>query len=111
MRKRRTASPSQECAASTRRETRSTRWGSGDLDFSAYEKVTLGWIRDQPHVTAPKRYVLAPPTTESTLAQSLIVDTEQGSWWIEYRSQPFRGLLFRSSTIASFHRPSRNRRC
>jgi len=69
--------------------------GSGDLDFSAYEKVTLGWIRDQPHVTVAKRYVLAPPTRESTLAQSLIVDTEQGSWWIEYRAQPFQGLLFR----------------
>ena len=23
------------------------------------------------------------------------MDTEQGAWWIEYRSQPFRGLFFR----------------
>ena len=69
--------------------------GSGEVDFNVYEKVTLGWIRPQPHVTAAKRYVLAPPTSASTLAQGLIVDTEAGAWWIEYRSQPFRGLLFR----------------
>ena len=69
--------------------------GSGELDFSAYEKVTLGWIRPQPHVTAAKRYVLAAPTSPSKLAQALIVETEAGAWWIEYRSRPFRGLLFR----------------
>jgi hypothetical protein len=69
--------------------------GSGELDFSVYEKVTLGWIRPQPHVTTAKRYVLAPSTSASKLAQALIVETEAGTWWIEYRSQPFRGLLFR----------------
>jgi len=69
--------------------------GSGEVDFSVYEKVTLGWIRHQPHVTAPRRYVLATPTSISRLAQALIVDTEAGAWWIEYRSRPFRGLLFR----------------
>jgi len=69
--------------------------GSGMLDFSAYEKYILGWIPSQPHVSAPKSYVLAPPTSVSKFAQALIVDTSQGSWWIEYRSQPFRGLVFR----------------
>jgi hypothetical protein len=69
--------------------------GSGEVDFSVYEKVTLGWIRPQPHVTAAKSYALAPPTSVAKLAQALIVDTEAGAWWIEYRSQPFRGLLFR----------------
>ena len=69
--------------------------GSGMLDFSAYEKYILGWIPSQPHVSVLKRYVLAPPTSVSNLAQALIVDTSQGSWWIEYRSQPFRGLVFR----------------
>jgi hypothetical protein len=69
--------------------------GSGEVDFSAYEKVTLGWIRPQPHVTAAKRYVLATPTSPSKLAQALIIETEAGTWWIEYRSRPFRGLLFR----------------
>ncbi|MFL6038952.1 MAG: hypothetical protein ACJ74B_09995 [Gaiellaceae bacterium] len=69
--------------------------GSGSLDYSAYEKALLGWMPPQPHVTAPKRYVLAPATARSRLAQALVVDTTRGSWWIEYRSQPFRGLVFR----------------
>ena len=69
--------------------------GSGELDYSAYEKAVLGWIRPQPHVNAPKRYVLAPPTSRSSLAQALVVDADEGAWWIEYRAQPFRGLLFR----------------
>ena len=69
--------------------------GSGMLDFSAYEKVVLGWLPPQPHVTVPKQYVLAPPTSRSKLAQSLVIDGEDGSWWIEYRAKPFRGLLVR----------------
>ena len=69
--------------------------GSGELDYSAYEKTVLGWIRPQPHVKTAKRYILAPPTSRSSLAQALIVDVDEGSWWIEYRAQPFRGLLFR----------------
>jgi hypothetical protein len=69
--------------------------GSGLLDFSAYEKSILGWIPPQPRITAAKRYILAPPTSVSKLAQALLVDTMQGTWWIEYRAQPFRGLLLR----------------
>jgi len=69
--------------------------GRGMLDFSAYEKVVLGWLPVQPHVTAAKRYVLAPPTFRSKLAQALVIDDEDGSWWIEYRAKPFRGLLVR----------------
>jgi hypothetical protein len=69
--------------------------GSGMLDYSAYEKSLLGWLPAQPHVTAPKTFTLAPPTARSRLAQALVVDTERGTWWVEYRAQPFRGLLFR----------------
>jgi hypothetical protein len=69
--------------------------GSGMLDFSAYEKFLLGWIPAQPQVSVPRSYGLAPPTSRSKLAQALIVETFEGSWWIEYRSQPFRGLVFR----------------
>jgi hypothetical protein len=68
--------------------------GSGTMDFSAYEKVTLGWIPPQPHVQSPKRYTLATPTYTTSLPQALVVDTWQGAWWIEYRSQ-FRGLVIR----------------
>jgi hypothetical protein len=69
--------------------------GHGMLDFSAYEKTLLGWIPPQPHVSIAKKYVLAPPTSKSTLAQALVIDAEDGSWWIEYRAKPFRGLLLR----------------
>jgi hypothetical protein len=69
--------------------------GSGAVDFSAYEKAVLGWIPPQPHVNSAKHYLLAPPTIKTTSAQALLVETAQGTWWIEYRSQPFRGLLFR----------------
>jgi len=68
--------------------------GNGTMDFSAYEKVTLGWIPQQPHVISAKRYALASPALKTKLPQALVVDTEQGSWWIEYRSQ-FRGLVIR----------------
>jgi hypothetical protein len=79
--------------------------GSGSLDYSAYEKSLLGWIPAQPHVTAPKSYVLAPPTGKSRLAQALVVDTGQGTWWIEYRSQPFRGLVFRFIDVDNHSAP------
>ena len=69
--------------------------GSGTLDYSAYEKALLGWLPAQPHVTAAKGYVLVPPTGKSKLAQALVVETARGAWWIEYRAQPFRGLVFR----------------
>jgi hypothetical protein len=72
-----------------------TPMGSGTLDYSAYEKYLLGWIPAQPHVTAPKRYTLAPPTGKSRLPQALVVETTRGTWWIEYRAKPFRGLVFR----------------
>jgi hypothetical protein len=69
--------------------------GHGSLDFSAYEKFLLGWLPPQPRVTAGKRYVLAPPTARSSLAQALLVESDRGTWWIEYRTKPFRGLLLR----------------
>src|SRR5262249_56893462 len=47
------------------------------------------------HVTAAKSYLLEPPTSKSRLAQALLVGTARGTWWIEYRARPFRGLVFR----------------
>jgi hypothetical protein len=69
--------------------------GHGSLDFSAYEKSLLGWLPPQPRAAAGKRYVLAPPTGRSSLAQALVVESDRGTWWIEYRVRPFRGLLLR----------------
>jgi hypothetical protein len=79
--------------------------GSGALDYSAYEKALLGWLPAQPHITAPKRYVLVPPTSRSRLPQALVVETTRGTWWIEYRAQPFRGLVFRFVDAESHSAP------
>jgi hypothetical protein len=69
--------------------------GHGSLDYSAYEKSLLGWLPAQPRVSKAGGYLLAPPTTRTQLAQTLVVETEGGTWWIEYRAKPFRGLVFR----------------
>lgn len=79
--------------------------GSGMLDYSAYEKSLLGWIPAQPRITIPKQYVLAPPTARSRLAQALVVETSRGTWWIEYRSRPFRGLVFRFADAENHSAP------
>jgi len=79
--------------------------GSGMLDYSAYEKATLGWIAAPPRVTAPKQYVLAPPTARSKLAQALVFETQEGTWWVEYRATPFRGLVFRFVDVDNHSAP------
>lgn len=71
--------------------------GSGTLDFSAYEKFVLGWIPPQPYVTKRARYTLASPAVKTTLPHALIVQTEEGTWWIEYRPI-VRGLVVRLVT-------------
>jgi hypothetical protein len=77
--------------------------GTGDrlLDFSAYEKVVLGWLPPQPKVTANGRYAIVPASRAGGGSHALVVDTPQGEWWIEYRAGPFRGLLVRFVDI--FH--------
>ena len=74
-----------------------TPMGTGDqlLDFSAYEKVLLGWLPPQPRITRAGRQALAAPSPSANAAQALVVDTEQGQYWLEYRSQPFTGVLVR----------------
>ncbi len=70
--------------------------GTGDklLDFSAYEKFVLGWLPDQPKVTTDGRYTIVPAARLGNKS-ALVVDTPSGEWWIEYRAEPFRGLLVR----------------
>jgi hypothetical protein len=84
--------------------------GSGMLDFSAYEKATLGWIPHPPHVHTARLYGLAVPTIRTTFPQTLVVETKAGRCWIEYRSRPFRGLVVRfvdrTQTALPFATPS-----
>lgn len=74
-----------------------TVMGTGQrmLDFSAYEKSLLGWIGPQPHASTSGNYRIVPPTRQTSRAQALVVQTASGQWWIEYRANPFRGLLVR----------------
>jgi hypothetical protein len=69
--------------------------GTGDklLDFTAYEKVVLGWLPAQPKVTANGRYTLVPASRNGPVRHAVVIDTTLGEWWIEYRAKPFRGLL------------------
>lgn len=71
--------------------------GTGDrlLDFSTYEKVVLGWLPAQAKVTGNGRYLLAPASRDGPGRHALVIDTNHGEWWIEYRAKPFRGLLVR----------------
>jgi len=71
--------------------------GTGDklVDFSAYEKVVLGWLPPQPHVTKAGLYTIVPSSRASGGAHAIVVDREAVQWWIEYNAKPFRGLLVR----------------
>ena len=74
-----------------------TPMGTGDqlVDFSAYEKVVLGWMPEPRHIHADGRFVLAPARTTGKIARAIVVDSALGEFWLEYVSRPFRGLLVR----------------
>jgi hypothetical protein len=69
--------------------------GTGDelLDFTAYEKVALGWLPAQPKIARDGRYTLVPASRNGSGRHAAVIDTPLGQWWIEYRAKPFRGLL------------------
>jgi hypothetical protein len=69
--------------------------GQDLVDFSAYEKVLMGWLPEPKPLTKSGRYVLVPPTTAGRARRVLMIETRYGPWWIEYRARPFRGLLVR----------------
>jgi hypothetical protein len=77
--------------------------GTGDqlIDFSAYEKVVLGWLPEPRHITAGGRFVLAPARTAGKTARAIVIDSADGQFWLEYVARPFRGLLVRF--VDTFH--------
>jgi hypothetical protein len=68
--------------------------GAKLLDLSAYEKFVLGWLPPQPHATRNGIFTLVPASAPGGGAHAVVVDTDLGEWWIEYRTK-FRGLLVR----------------
>jgi hypothetical protein len=69
--------------------------GGGGLDFSAREKVQLGWIADVPRVRVPGRYAVGTPQEPGELPQALVVDAGPGELWIEDVRTPEPRLVVR----------------
>jgi hypothetical protein len=71
--------------------------GTGEqlIDFSVYEKVLMGWLPEQPHVSRSGVYTLLPGSSAGNGSHALVIPAIGGEWWIEYRASPFRGLLVR----------------
>jgi hypothetical protein len=69
--------------------------GKGTLDFSAFEKLQLGWISEVQHVDRSRRYSVGDIDRPSTLPQALVVSTRAGQYWIEHRSDRPRRVIVR----------------
>jgi hypothetical protein len=82
--------------------------GWGGIDFSAREKVELGWIADPPRVSVPGRYAVGTPQEPGDLPKALVVDAGPGELWVEdiRTSQPrlvvrlLRASDFRAGPLA-----------
>src|SRR3954471_7698186 len=66
--------------------------GHGTLDFSAYEKLQLGWISAVQRVDRSRTYTVADIDQPSDRPQALVVRAAAGEYWIEHRSA---GLVVR----------------
>jgi hypothetical protein len=59
--------------------------GRGFDDFSAVEKVVLGWISNVMTARRSGTYSIASPVRPSSLPYALVVPTAHGQYWIEHR--------------------------
>lgn len=59
--------------------------GRGFVDFSAYEKLTMGWIRDVVHARDPGTYRVGRPDVLAAVPHALVVETGRGEYWLEQR--------------------------
>jgi hypothetical protein len=69
--------------------------GKGTLDFSAYEKLQLGWISAVQRVDRSRTYSVGDIDVPSTSSQALVVTTSKGEYWIEHRSDKPRRVIVR----------------
>jgi hypothetical protein len=72
--------------------------GAHLLDFSAYEKFVLGWLPPQPHATRSGTFTLVPASAPGRGAHAVVVESDLGEWWIEYRTE-LPGLLVRLADV------------
>lgn len=71
--------------------------GSGLVDFSAYEKVQLGWFRETVRLTRRGTYPLGRPDVLGATPYAAVVETAATAYWFEQRldiAQP--GLIART---------------
>src|SRR5215475_4136267 len=58
--------------------------GHGAVDFSAYEKLKLGWISSVQRADRSRAYAVADIDAPSASPQALVVPTAAGDYWIEH---------------------------
>jgi hypothetical protein len=59
--------------------------GHGQLDFSAYEKLQMGWLHEVAHVSRPGSYSIGRPDVQGATPYALVVETGLRVYWIEQR--------------------------
>jgi Gametolysin peptidase M11 len=69
--------------------------GSGAVDFSALEKLELGWISSVERVARSGTYAVADIDRPSSAPQALVVPTAAGEYWIEHRGAEPRRVIVR----------------
>jgi hypothetical protein len=69
--------------------------GSGGVDFTALEKLKLGWISSVRQVGRSGAYAVANIDEPSSSPQALVVPTAAGEYWIEHRADEPRRVIVR----------------
>jgi hypothetical protein len=59
--------------------------GRGLVDFSAYEKLTMGWIHEVAHAATPGTYRVGRPDALDAPPHALVIPTARGEYWLEQR--------------------------
>ena len=71
--------------------------GHGELDFSAYEKLQMGWLHEVAHVSRGGGYAIGRPDVQGATPYALLIVTGLHEYWVEQgldASPP--GLVIRS---------------
>jgi Gametolysin peptidase M11 len=72
-----------------------TPMGNGDVDFTALEKLELGWISSVQPVDRSRTYSIADIDMPSSSPQALVVPTAAGEYWLEHRAAEPRRVVVR----------------
>jgi hypothetical protein len=71
--------------------------GHGQLDFSAYEKLQMGWLHEVAHISRPGTYRIGRPDVQGATPYALVVETGLHEYWVEQRLDATPpGLVVRS---------------